>query len=96
VTVCRSRPILGIRIPAAPGIHREEGKTIMSELNIHELEAQHGELLPARETLGVIGNGVGFEINTVLASQAATVTAVQAVTANSLNSALAAQSISVG
>lgn len=40
----------------------------MSELSIHELEAETGEVLPARETLGVShSHNHIFAINTALA-----------------------------
>jgi hypothetical protein len=35
----------------------------MSELSIHELEAQHGEVLPEREALGVHGGGFSVTKN---------------------------------
>jgi hypothetical protein len=64
----------------------------MSELSIHELEAQHGELLPERETLGFILGS--FDGNTaIFASNSAT--AVQALTLLSKNTAVAAQTIVV-
>jgi hypothetical protein len=49
----------------------------MSELSIHELETQHGELLPEREALGVIisfaNAGVIAQINQLaVANQAFT------------------------
>jgi hypothetical protein len=50
----------------------------MSELSIHELETQHGELLPEREALGVIVSVLNFgaiaQINQLaVANQAFTV-----------------------
>jgi hypothetical protein len=58
----------------------------MSELNIHELETQHGELLPQRETLGFFNFGI-------IASNWAE--AVQALTLQSTNTATATQVILV-
>jgi hypothetical protein len=63
----------------------------MSELSIHDLETQTGELLPEREALGVFaGNTFAW------VSASNTAEAVQAVTALSLNKAVALQSISIG
>jgi hypothetical protein len=61
----------------------------MSELSIHDLESQTGELLPEREALG--GLNVGSFNNHVIAINSAE--AVQAVTALSLNNAVAAQTV---
>ena len=46
----------------------------MSEISIFELEAEHGELLPARETLGsivVIGGAASIQTATILSLSAA-------------------------
>jgi hypothetical protein len=61
----------------------------MSELSIHDLESQTGELLPEREALGSIV--VGSFNNHVIAINSAE--AVQAVTALSHNSAVAGQTV---
>jgi hypothetical protein len=60
----------------------------MSELSIHDLESQTGELLPEREALGGI---VGSFNNHVIAINSAE--AVQAVTALSVNTAAAGQTV---
>jgi len=61
----------------------------MSELSIHELETQHGELLPEREALGHFGG-----INIIAVSNSAE--AVQAVTLLSANAAVANQFVYIG
>jgi hypothetical protein len=61
----------------------------MSELSIHDLESQTGELLPEREALG--GVNFGSFNNHVIAINSAE--AVQAVTAFSLNNAAAGQTV---
>jgi hypothetical protein len=61
----------------------------MSELSIHDLENQTGELLPEREALG--GINFGSFNNHVIAINSAE--AVQAVTALSLNNAAAGQTV---
>jgi hypothetical protein len=61
----------------------------MSELSIHDLESQTGELLPEREALG--GINLGSFNNHVVAINSAE--AVQAVTALSLNNAVAGQTV---
>jgi hypothetical protein len=58
----------------------------MSELSIYELEAEHGEVLPERETLGVYNF-----YNYVIAFNQAN--ALQAYTHYSHNSATAGQTI---
>jgi len=63
----------------------------MSELSIHDLETQTGELLPEREALAVI---IVPGFNFVSASNGAE--AVQALTLLSANHATAVQVISVG
>lgn len=65
----------------------------MSELSIHELEAQHSELLPEREALG-LAIAIGSFNNHVYAVNQAE--AVQALTLLSKNTAVANQSIFVG
>ena len=62
----------------------------MSELSIHDLEAETGELLPERETMAI---AFGSFNNHVIAINSAE--AVQAVTAFSLNNAVAGQSVVV-
>ncbi len=64
----------------------------MSELSIHDLETQTGELLPEREALGIFVINTGF--NSVSASNGAE--AVQALTLLSANHATAVQVINVG
>jgi hypothetical protein len=63
----------------------------MSELSIYELETQHGELLPERETLAIV---VGSFDNHVFAINSAE--AVQAVTLLSKNTAVAVQTVITG
>ena len=63
----------------------------MSELSIHDLEAQTGELLPERETLAIV---IGSFDNHVFAINGAE--AVQALTFASHNSAVAAQTVITG
>ena len=63
----------------------------MSELSIHDLETQTGELLPEREALGIV---IGLFDNHVVAINSAE--AVQALTLLSANHATAVQVISVG
>jgi len=58
----------------------------MSELSIHELEAEHGEILPERETLGVVNSH-----NHVFAFNQAI--ALQGLTFLSHNTAVAVQNI---
>lgn len=58
----------------------------MSELSIHELETQHGELLPEREALGVF-----VHISSVHVHQFAQ--ALQAFTVDSTNIAANASSV---
>jgi hypothetical protein len=60
----------------------------MSEIGIHELEMQHGALLPERETLAVVN-----VFDDIVASN--TATAVQAVTVLSRNTATATQVIAI-
>jgi hypothetical protein len=62
----------------------------MSELSIHELETQHGELLPEREALSVVSSA-----DTIVAAVTQSATAVQAVTEFSSNVAANATSISI-
>jgi hypothetical protein len=64
----------------------------MSELSIHDLESQTGELLPEREALG--GFNLGSFNNHVIAINSAE--AVQAVTFASSNSAVAIQTVITG
>jgi len=61
----------------------------MSELSIHDLESETGELLPEREALGSFNFG-SFN-NHVIAVNSAE--AVQAVTAFSINNAEAGQTV---
>jgi hypothetical protein len=62
----------------------------MSELSIHDLEGQTGELLPERETMAIV-----FSFNNhVIAINSAE--AVQAVTAFSVNNAVAGQTVITG
>ena len=63
----------------------------MSELSIHELEAQHVEVLPEREALGHFTFGSFDHDHTVIASN--TAAASQSHTFLSLNSASANQFI---
>jgi len=56
----------------------------MSEISLQELETQHGELLPARETLLFMPIG---SFNTALAAAHQSATAVQALTFQSVNTA---------
>jgi hypothetical protein len=63
----------------------------MSELSIHDLETQTGELLPEREALGLV---FGSFNNHVVAINSAE--AVQAVTLLSHNTAVASQTVIVG
>jgi hypothetical protein len=63
----------------------------MSELSIHDLESQTGELLPEREALGGI---LGSFNNHVIAINSAE--AVQAFTFASSNSAVAIQTVVTG
>jgi hypothetical protein len=58
----------------------------MSELSIHELEAEHGEVLPERETLGVFNSH-----NHIFAFNQAN--ALQGLTLFSHNTAVAVQTI---
>jgi len=71
----------------------------MSELSIHELEAQHGEVLPEREalshfTLGSYNTHVNA-INHVNASNHATVNQLGGFGADQVGSASANQSITI-
>jgi hypothetical protein len=63
----------------------------MSELSIHDLEGQTGELLPERETMAIV---FGSFNNHVIAINSAE--AVQAVTAFSVNNAVAGQTVITG
>jgi hypothetical protein len=63
----------------------------MSELSIHDLESQTGELLPERETMAVI---IGSFDNHVIAINNAE--AVQALTLASSNNAVAIQTVITG
>jgi hypothetical protein len=63
----------------------------MSELSMHDLESQTGELLPERETLAII---IGSFDNHVVAINNAE--AVQALTLASSNDAVAIQNIITG
>jgi hypothetical protein len=62
----------------------------MSELSIHDLETQTGELLPERETLAIV---IGSFDNHVIAINSAE--AIQALTLASSNHATALQSVNV-
>ena len=55
----------------------------MSELSVHELETQHGELLPERETLGI------FQIDVARITQAAANVAIASVAVQQNNQAAA-------
>ena len=59
----------------------------MSEISLQELETQHGELLPARETLALAPTSQFGSFNTALAAAHQSATAVQALTFNSVNTA---------
>jgi hypothetical protein len=61
----------------------------MSELSIHDLESQTGELLPEREALGRIGS-INIHVFAFNSAEA-----VQTVTAFSNNDAVAAQTVIV-
>ena len=63
----------------------------MSELSIHDLEGQTGELLPERETMAIIFGS--FNNHVVAVNEAE---AVQAVTAFSFNGAVASQTVITG
>jgi hypothetical protein len=63
----------------------------MSELSIHDLESQTGDLLPERETMAIV---VGSFNNHVFALNSAE--AVQAYTFASSNSAVAIQTVITG
>jgi hypothetical protein len=63
----------------------------MSELSIHDLENETGELLPEREALGIV---IGSFDNHVVAINSAE--AVQALTAFSHNTAVAVQTVITG
>jgi hypothetical protein len=63
----------------------------MSELSMHDLESQTGELLPERETLAII---IGSFDNHVVAINNAE--AVQALTLASSNDAVAIQNVITG
>jgi hypothetical protein len=63
----------------------------MSELSIHDLETQTGELLPERETLAIV---IGSFDNHVIAINSAE--AVQALTLASSNHATAIQTVITG
>lgn len=69
----------------------------MSELSIHELEAQHGEVLPEREALGHVtfGSFNTHAVNHVNASNHATVNQLGGFDASQVGSASANQSISI-
>ena len=56
----------------------------MSELSIHELEAEHGEVLPARETLSVYHafNNHVVAVNTAIAYDRLTILSHNAATAS--------------
>jgi hypothetical protein len=64
----------------------------MSEMSIHDLEAQSTEMLPEREALGLIALG-SFNNHVIAINNAE---AVQAVTLLSKNTAIAAQTVVVG
>jgi hypothetical protein len=64
----------------------------MSELSIHDLETQTGELLPEREAMALFA--IGSFDNHVVAINSAE--AVQALTLFSHNSATAVQVVNVG
>jgi hypothetical protein len=63
----------------------------MSELSIHDLESQTGELLPEREALGIV---IGSFDNHIIAINNAE--AVQALTLASSNNATAIQAVITG
>ncbi len=64
----------------------------MSEISMRELEAQHGELLPERETLATFAFG-SFDNHVVAVNSAA---AYQAFTYQSSNGAEAVQNVITG
>jgi hypothetical protein len=65
----------------------------MSEISLHELETQYGELLPVRETLGFVNFG---SFNTALTAVHQSATAVQALTIDSSNTAANIADVSTG
>jgi hypothetical protein len=79
-----TRPVLhwGRLIPSAAG---EEVTTMRKDLTIAELESEHVELLPTRETLFFFGKSnwaAVYASNSSLAFNAASINAVAASTAN--------------
>jgi len=66
----------------------------MSELSIHDLETQTGELLPERETMTTINFNISSFTSSISASN--TAEALQLFAAGSSNTATALQVISVG
>jgi hypothetical protein len=63
----------------------------MSELSIHDLEGQTGELLPERETMAIIFGSFNNHVFAVNSAEA-----VQAVTFASSNNAVAIQTVITG
>jgi hypothetical protein len=63
----------------------------MSELSIHDLETQTGELLPEREALGIAFGSFNTHVIAINSSEA-----VQALTLLSSNHATAVQTVIVG
>jgi hypothetical protein len=63
----------------------------MSELSIHDLETQTGELLPEREALGIAFGSFNNHVIAINSSEA-----VQALTLLSSNHATAVQTVIVG
>jgi hypothetical protein len=67
----------------------------MSELSIHDLETQTGELLPEREALGIVTLGsFNTHVTHVVAINSSE--AVQALALGSSNNAVSIQSVVVG
>jgi hypothetical protein len=62
----------------------------MSELSIHDLETQTGEVLPEREALGIFGSFNSFNAHVTATN---TAEAVQALTLASSNHATAVQNV---
>jgi hypothetical protein len=73
----------------------------MSELSIHELAAQHGEILPEREALGVVRGSfntttIGSFDHDIIVTNHSTAVATQSHTFLSYNNAEADQVIVLG
>jgi hypothetical protein len=68
----------------------------MSELSIHDLETQTGELLPEREALGIFTSIGSFNTHVTHVVAINSSEAVQALTLLSSNHATAVQTVIVG